>query len=484
MRTMLTVMAAAAAAATTMAAIAGDQVTSLPGWNGPLPSDQYSGYLNVGSGKFLHYWLQMSENTPATAPTVVWFNGGPGCSSMMGAMQEMGAFSAAQNSSTSPITLKSRPTRWNQQANMLFIEAPAGVGLSYATTPAGLVHNDTSTAVDNYHALQQFFAGFPELLSNDLYLAGESYAGVYVPTLAYQVVTHNDAGAQPKLPLKGIMVGNGCTGSEIGSCSNAGTLTRMEFLFGQGLYSPSTHALVTSACAENLTDKACVAALAQAHNEIGAVNIYDVIADCHTGGNGDLTDDDAARTTSARLDYTARPMTAVERQVMEAAGLGATADDDGPSHGPGPVECIPGGASEAWLNQAAVRTALHAKSEASIGKFTPCTNKITYTSTEPNEPRDIYPTLIKAQLRIMIFNGQRDACVPYLDNEQWTSGMGLGVKSAWHPWYRKDQVAGYAVVYEDNFSFVTLSRAGHMCPQFAPLDSYEMFTRYINEQPF
>lgn len=57
---------------------------------------------------------------------------------------------------------------------MLFIEAPAGVGFSYADFPSGLVHNDTSTAQDNLNALIYFFANFPEYAQNELYISGES----------------------------------------------------------------------------------------------------------------------------------------------------------------------------------------------------------------------------------------------------------------------------------------------------------------------
>ena len=57
----------------------------VPGWpaNVALPSKQYSGYLNISSSAgstiediHLHYWLVQAEKNPATAPVVIWFNGG------------------------------------------------------------------------------------------------------------------------------------------------------------------------------------------------------------------------------------------------------------------------------------------------------------------------------------------------------------------------------------------------------------------------
>lgn len=75
-----------------------DKVDSLPGWAGPLPSAQYSGYLDVplktGGEKniHIHYWLSESENDPSTDPVVFWMNGGPGGSSLIGGLTENGAY--------------------------------------------------------------------------------------------------------------------------------------------------------------------------------------------------------------------------------------------------------------------------------------------------------------------------------------------------------------------------------------------------------
>lgn len=45
-------------------------------------------------------------------------------------------------------------------------------------------------------------------------MSGESYAGVYIPTLASKIVDYNAAPTKEsvkKINLKGIAIGNGCT---------------------------------------------------------------------------------------------------------------------------------------------------------------------------------------------------------------------------------------------------------------------------------
>ena len=160
-----------------------------------------------------------TRNPKSYAVSVVaWFNGGPGCSSMEGALSESGLYRIDQFSS--PPTLSQNPWSWGNISNNLFIEAPAGVGFSYCSTAAGCQHTDTTTANDNLNAIISFFAAYPELQGNDFFIAGESYAGVYVPSLAYAIYNYNQAGSGVKINLKGIMVGNGCIGNSAGHCGN------------------------------------------------------------------------------------------------------------------------------------------------------------------------------------------------------------------------------------------------------------------------
>jgi len=67
---------------------------------------------------------------------------------------------------------------------MLYIESPAGVGYSISTDN-DLTYTDISQSENLLNALHDFYKKFPTLLNNDLYISGESYAGVYVPYLAW-----------------------------------------------------------------------------------------------------------------------------------------------------------------------------------------------------------------------------------------------------------------------------------------------------------
>lgn len=167
-------------AAAAMAARKEDKMANLPDapeWQ----SDMYSGYLYVNDSKKLHYTFAESLDKPETDPIVIWFNGGPGCSSMLGMMQELGPVVVDDGERY----FKTNPHPWNERANVLFLESPAGVGWSWAGTDADLDTNDMIQSHDAITALKTWFKEYPEFLPNELYVSGESYGGIYVPYLAW-----------------------------------------------------------------------------------------------------------------------------------------------------------------------------------------------------------------------------------------------------------------------------------------------------------
>ena len=147
----------------------------------------YSGFIRVGNtSKEIHYvFLESMSATNATDPLIVWFNGGPGCSSMLGFLQETGPYVLEDNATE----YTPNNWTWNKEANVLYIEQPAGVGYStcdISARPQDCNHTDLSSSEDNLQVLLAWFDRFNGTYKkNQVFIAGESYAGVYVPYLSW-----------------------------------------------------------------------------------------------------------------------------------------------------------------------------------------------------------------------------------------------------------------------------------------------------------
>ncbi|VDO77934.1 unnamed protein product [Heligmosomoides polygyrus] len=185
-----------------------DMITNLPGLTFNVSFRQFSGYLTSTDypSDHLFYWFMESQNDPVNDPVVLWLNGGPGCSSLGGLLEELGPF---HNNNDNGTTLFENIYSWNKRANVLFLEAPVGVGFSYTDTPASYHWSDDTTADNNAQAIKYFFEQvFPSYKHNEFFVTGESYAGVYGPTLSERLVKMIDAGVLD-LNFKGMAIGNG-----------------------------------------------------------------------------------------------------------------------------------------------------------------------------------------------------------------------------------------------------------------------------------
>jgi len=149
---------------------------------------------------------------------------------MLALMQENGPF-LMQGMDQS---LKWNEYSWIKSNNVVWIDNPAGVGYSICTKDA-CKNNDDQTGVDNLQVLEKFYERYPELKTNDLYISGESYAGIYVPQFAKNIHLSN-ANNATSFPLKGIMVGNGVTNWTYDTLPAS-----MEFAYQRGLIDTELH---------------------------------------------------------------------------------------------------------------------------------------------------------------------------------------------------------------------------------------------------
>ena len=193
-------------------------VTSLPGLPADWAGNHYAGMIDSddkGGGRLFYGFFERDEENPAgpkATPLLIWLNGGPGSSSLLGFMQEAGPLLVGQGGA-----LVENPWSWTKVANVFALEAPGGVGFSYCEAQKTGGHcgwTDKTTAKANANAVRDFFVKFPELADNDFFITGESYAGVYCPTLARELVDGNDAGAKPRVNLVGMAVGDPCTDND------------------------------------------------------------------------------------------------------------------------------------------------------------------------------------------------------------------------------------------------------------------------------
>ncbi|ORY70308.1 carboxypeptidase S1 [Pseudomassariella vexata] len=148
--------------------------------------NQYSGYLSVGDAMNMWFWFFEARENPKEAPLATWFNGGPGCSSMIGLFQENGPCHFVNNQSTPSLN----PYSFNNYANVLYVDQPIGTGFSYGIDD---VNSTVTAAPFVWNLLQAFYAHFPEYECRDFGIFTESYGGHYGPEFAHYIQEQNAA---------------------------------------------------------------------------------------------------------------------------------------------------------------------------------------------------------------------------------------------------------------------------------------------------
>ncbi|OVA01759.1 Peptidase S10 [Macleaya cordata] len=177
-----------------------------------------SGYLPINSTSgsaifFAFYEAQHPISSISQTPILVWLQGGPGCSSMIGNFFELGPWrvSSDSNSNQSSI-LKPNPGAWNEKFGLVFIDNPIGTGFSIASTPEEIPKDQETVAKHLFIALRSFISLDPLSNSRPIYITGESYAGKYVPAIGYYILQKNSRLPVAKqVNLRGVAIGNGLT---------------------------------------------------------------------------------------------------------------------------------------------------------------------------------------------------------------------------------------------------------------------------------
>ncbi|PKA64721.1 Serine carboxypeptidase-like 50 [Apostasia shenzhenica] len=181
---------------------------ALPTESGYLTFNHTSNSSSAAALFFAFYEAQNPLSLLSQTPLLLWLQGGPGCSSMVGNLFELGPWLLSDD-----LRLRPNPFSWNHRFGLLFIDSPIGTGFSPAASPASIPSDQPTIAAHLFAALQSFFSSHPpSFRSRPFFLTGESYAGKYVPAAGYHILRQNPlVPPSLRINLAGIVVGNGLT---------------------------------------------------------------------------------------------------------------------------------------------------------------------------------------------------------------------------------------------------------------------------------
>ncbi|KAF8271692.1 Alpha/Beta hydrolase protein [Lactarius quietus] len=170
-----------------------------PSWAGLLPISPAA-----NESKKLFFWFFPPGPQGSSDDIILWLNGGPGCSSLYGLLKENGPFQWG--------TGDAYPTQneqsWTNLSSVIYVDQPVGTGFSQGMPNA---KNENDVAAQLVGFLQQFLEVFAELKGKKFYIAGESYAALFVSYTA-NFIFENTTRSTLDLDLQGVWINDGLLG--------------------------------------------------------------------------------------------------------------------------------------------------------------------------------------------------------------------------------------------------------------------------------
>ncbi|KAJ9685580.1 hypothetical protein PVL29_017567 [Vitis rotundifolia] len=416
-----------------------DRIERLPG-QPHVGFSQYGGYVTIdeSKGEALYYYFVEAPTSKEYLPLLLWLNGGPGCSSLgAGAMAELGPFRVHSDGKT----LYRNRFAWNKAANVLFLETPSGVGFSYSNISYNY-RGDRKTAGGNYAFLVNWLERFPEYKKRDFYIAGESYAGHFVPQLAHVILHHNKKANRTIINLKGITIGNAAIHDE------TDWLGMYQYFGSHALVSPRTTRQIEKHCdfSPGVTNqtKECNTAFEEVYPNIANIDIYNIYGPVCLDSN----------------------LTAKPKKVT-------------------PVQFDPCSYDyvHAYLNRPDVQEALHANVTKLKYDWEICNNVVYNWTDSAWSIITLLHEFMENGLRVWVYSGDVDGRVPVTSTLASLAKMRLTVKTPWHPWFLHGEVGGYTEVYKGDLTFATVRGAGHQVPSFQPRRALSLIIHFLAGTP-
>lgn len=402
---------------------------------------------------------------------IVWLNGGPGCSSFAGGLFfEMGPVAvplrpAGYMGSTKLAPLVPNEYAWTKASAVMYLEQPAGVGFSTGVAP----ESEDDLSSDFYSFINNFYDIFTEFRDKRLYIVGESYAGMYVPSMAHKIHQKNRKNKDPSrhVNLAGIGIGNGWMDARVQGKAV------IDYAYWHGMIDARTK--------DALHDQFQVCLDGGIPKPSPPFHAFNTPDECGTMG-----------------------------AVLSAAGAGTLSDGKW-SGGPNtydvttwdryPVLLGRNGTIDNFFNNLEIRSLIHAPK--SVMKWEQCIpgagrrlgelNRM--LMLEDDKPVSVVPfvseLLDDAGIDVLVYNGDRDMSCCVQGSEKLLNEMVWSGQSSWLDpyvtqrglWLVDGKVAGYAKSLK-GLNFVIVYNSGHLVPYNVPRQALDLITRFLGSETF
>ncbi|KDQ13471.1 hypothetical protein BOTBODRAFT_146116 [Botryobasidium botryosum FD-172 SS1] len=413
----------------------------------------YTGYIDVDHGsKHLFFYFFESRNNPDTDDVTMWINGGPGCSSSLGLLMELGPCRIADSTENSNGTAWN-PYAWNTKTNLFFLDQPVGVGFSYSDI-GNTVGTTEDAAKDVQAFVTIFFETFKKFQGRPFHMSGESYAGRYLPVFASEIVDGNvrakEAGIAP-INLKSVLIGNGmtdvlsmtesyvdiqCTNASIEPFQSISQCVQMRKAL------PKCREMMSKGCFDQVDALSCTAASMFCDQMISVPffatgkNPYDISKPC-------------------------------EGKIEETLCYPVTKRINN------------------YLDQPSVRELLGV--DASLGPFQSCSGEVGQAFSQhmdmPRQTTYYVAELLERGIKVLIYVGTYDWICNHVGNYRWTSALEWSGHDAFNAeslreWKVDGRVAGMTKS-ANGLTFATVLGAGHMVPYDKPVEALALVNRWL-----
>ncbi|KAJ3555877.1 hypothetical protein NM688_g2335 [Phlebia brevispora] len=406
---------------------------------GHLPSDPNATAAPASEvTAHLFFVLIKARRTADKERILFWFNGGPGCSSFDGLMMEVGPWRLDKDGG-----LHTVEGGWEEYTTMVYIDQPAGTGFSY-TSSNGYLHELPEASRHIIQFLRNFYEVFPEYLSMDTYLGGESYAGQYIPYFADAILS-----SDLNIPLRGAAIGNGWIDSRTQYPSY------LDYAVKHGIVEENSEDYKR---AKQATDR-CMGNLA------GYTDVYPVHDSFCESLLGTVIEG-----KSKLIDGKPKCLNMYDVRLY----------DDSPACGMNWPPDLPD--MYTYLRRKDVVRALHASS--ALKEWEECRGQIhrNFATQHSNASVTVIPRVLE-RIPLLLFAGDQDLICNYMGIEtmiqsmSWNGGTGLGTVQT-QSWTVGGAPAG-TWVSSRNLTYVKIFNASHMAGFDVPHVTHDMILRFM-----